>query len=119
MPAAPRKICQMYPAADYHVVGENAKGAQKPRVAKEFPQRPRGIAGSTASQSKGVDAVGLCAAADDVFNKDNGNADEHHDGNEGEHVCATAVFTDEIRKAPSGAESDRRAGNGQDIGQAA
>ena len=107
-----------HPAADYHVVGENAEGAQKPRVAKEFPQRTRGIAGSTACQSKGVDAVGLCAAADDVFNKDNGNADEHHDGNEGD-VCATAVFTDEIRKAPCGAESDRRAGNGQDIGQAA
>ena len=108
-----------HPSADNHVIGQNTKSSQQTRITENLPQRTRGIAGSTACQSECVNTVGLCAAADDVFNKDNGNADEHHDGNEGEHVCTTAVFTDEIRKAPCGAESDRRAGNGQDIGQAA
>lgn len=107
-----------HPAADYHIVGQNAESSDQTRVAENAPERTRGIAGSASGKQKGVNAVGLGASADDVFDQNDGNADEHHDCNESEHVGAATVFTDKIRKAPSGAEADRRTGNGQNVGQA-
>ena len=108
-----------HPAADHHVVGENPEGPQKPRVAEDLPEGARLLSVVDARAHEGVDAVGLAAPADDVFDEDDRDAHEQHHETEGEHVGAAAVFTHEIRKAPGGAETDGRAGNRQDVCQTA
>ena len=80
-----------HPAADHHVVGKNAEGAQKPRVAEDLPKRIGRAARYAVGENEGVHAVGLGAAADHVFNEDDRDAHEQHHGNEGQHIGAAAV----------------------------
>lgn len=108
-----------HPAADDHVVSQDPEGPQKARVPEDLPQGARGVARRAAGKGKGVHAVGLRTAADDVFHENDRDAHEHHHGDEGEHIGAAAILAHKIRKAPSGAEADRRTGNGQNVCQAA